>query len=1084
MKLKFIWIIAIFILALPSINALTQAEITEMNSSIVFAFRHDILAKDSGVHNLAATVTGSVISNITQKIAGNASSAWTASGNNYIDTNGAAYNTINFTMLWWAKVDIESQIFPGGCRVNGVIPGDLTVEFSGTGFNPQIRHNTGSLALSSNIPANANGVLNLYAITFTLIGSVGNLSTWFNGTYLAGITLTETYSKCSVDWSLGSYPDIGSLSLRGIMDESTLFNKSLNSDQIYYYYNQTINAYQFPLMNLSGPAPPATIINNTKPNITINYPSDGDTINNLTYKIQILGNVTQQNGTIQNITINSTNWKNSGNITHFNFTFNGSGHQGLWVLNLSANSTDGNRTSQTIQFTIDTESPLIDKSSISNNRTLFYAHDNVSVQINYSDNIKLFSVNLTTPEGYSIVRDNINQTSYIFNTTFNASTYGIGIHTLTTYVCDAHTALTIDEYKTEVDKPNKKIKFDFTEEQGFWEGIFNPASDKNVIVSAKNPTKLKDLGIKKQKDRYTFQYNKTNSSETIYTFVVTSTEKIEIIGNEKGYNGWLVIKGLNKWIDFNTNSGTNLKYTINRIDEKTVEVTVDGITSDYFEFNSIGDLNCVSKDYAYYLFNYTATYSSTVTETTQEVIKLVIDYANISLNGNGTINYNLVNYNITNRSSNNQLNLTLNFTIPEVSFNQTNVTFFWNFIFNQSSFTTINFTQLVNKIRIALCGAGDTPTLNISIWDENSVLEPLNSDIDALFTIWTNSSTNNVNFTFDLNGQNNYSICIFPNTTINTDADLSYNTTGGFRERWFLRNARLTTNVSILKLYNFNSQSGISTLKGTLKDVSYANYPNLITKLQRRYLTENVYRTVQMDKSDDFGLVLFNVIETSQDYIFIFEEDGQQIDSIGPNKFLCTSGLCDVTFVVTKTETSTTPDLELKSAYNNVSQMYQLNFSDTTGLTHSVQLVVSKEVGGSITPICDTTVAASSGTINCNTTGHFGLLTAEVYTSASPLQVAMKEFISKIIDKLWQQSSPLFSGNELKQELTLWGALISITLIIAGSFVSIVVGIIAYIISLIALSYMGIVNFVSIGMITLSAFLGIMVAYLIHKRQE
>jgi hypothetical protein len=267
-------------------------------------------------------------------------------------------------------------------------------------------------------------------------------------------------------------------------------------------------------------------------------------------------------------------------------------------------------------------------------------------------------------------------------------------------------------------------------------------------------------------------------------------------------------------------------------------------------------------------------------------------------------------------------------------------------------------------------------------------------------------------------------------------------------------------------------------LKGNLKNTNYENYPNVITKLQKRYLTENVYRTVQMDKSDDFGLVLFNIIESTQDYILIFQDGSSYLDTTNNLKFLCTSGLCDVTFVVSPVSIGTTPNLQYSTAYNNQTQMYQLNFSDTTGLTSSVQLIISREIGATKTTICDTTISSSSGTINCNTTGYNGLLRAEVYSSASPLKVQVVETISKYFDKLYQQTNSIISSNEL----TLWGSMISITLIVAGSFVSIIVGIIAYIISLFVLSYMGLINFVTGSMITISIVLSIIVAYFVNKR--
>lgn len=467
---------------------------------------------------------------------------------------------------------------------------------------------------------------------------------------------------------------------------------------------------------------------------------------------------------------------------------------------------------------------------------------------------------------------------------------------------------------------------------------------------------------------------------------------------------------------------------------------------------------CNTTTYQYYLFNYTAEFQPNVIQTESQIFKLIIDFANISLRANGTIVYNDIPYNTQNSSSRNQENLT-----ATIQINQPNsANFYWEFKLNQSNFITSNFSQTVTSISIANCTSlTQVSILNISIFNENVPTQYLEGSIDAIFTTWTNNSQNTINFSLSFNDNTNYSVCIFPNTSINSNVYLQYNTTNGFRERYYLTNARFTTNTSLLYLYNFNNQSGISELRGTVRSPEFDYFPNIVTKLQRFYPSENVWRTVQVDRSDEFGLVLFYVIEKTVDYRLIFEQNGNQIDKTDNNlKFTCIDGICSVNFQLDDTNTITSQDLIIQTGYDNRSQIYEVNFSDSTALTSSVRLRVTQYTGVSQRDICDTTLASSSGTLRCNTSGYSGTLTVRIYDSASPEVIFKTEYITKVLDALFKKSG-------MSTEAAFWSVGISSTLTIAGFTIHPILGILLYVISLIGVLFMGLLNYVTIGFITL-----------------
>ncbi len=904
------------------------------------------------------------------------------------------------------------------------------------------------------------GNKNFFVFRINQTGTDLFVSFFINDTQITEDTAASAFSTNTINWTVGGREQGTDTSFVGNLKNAGCINRSLNGQEI-TFLNELIN------INGTNLAAEEVIageeVNNTIPTINIDFPINGSRIDNSTlYPLKINGTVTIQNGSVMNITINDTNWFNSGNATLFNFTFNGSLVEGFWSINISANSTAGNRTSTTIDFYIDITNPTA-VSSLDNNHTLFYLKENITFEINITDNLLLFSLNVTTPEGYNVSFDNVNTTKYIFNGSINVSTYSIGRHTITSEFCDAHTTFDLPDWPF-IKRSDKKIAF-----------------ENGLTIGPDKSLEWINIEVIKHRNKYSFKYtSKEVMINAFRRFVVEGQSKVSILGNQKGYDAWLVVDG-REWVDHNLKSQPNAEYKIIRISEKKVIVEISGLYGKQLEFSSTGRLNCAAQTWDYYIFNYTATFSSTAIETTKDLIILQIDFADIIVVGNGTLNYNGVKHNTTNTTSSSQLNLTLNFTIPQVSANISNVTFFWNFVLNTSSFTTINYTQEINRIQLATCGGlTDVTTLNISIFNEEIVTEYLEASVDAVFNVWTNDSGNTVNFTFDFDGDTNYSICIFPNTTLNVNAILFYNTTGGFRERWYLRSARLTTNASYLNLYNFKSTTGIDELRGILRDSKFAFFKSIYTELQRFYPTENIWRTIQMDKSDDLGNVLFHIIEGTQDYRLLFIRDNTRIDDTDTLKFLCdTNDICDVTFLIDDSAAVTDPELTFVYGYNNISQVFQLNWSDTTGLTNSIRLRVTKETGSASLSICDITTSTSSGTINCNTTGHTGTIRAEIYKTQSPERPFIVVFINKVVDVLYKISSIGI------KETGLWAIGISATMIIAGTTVGGPGGaILAYIFSLIVIFMLGIQNFVTIGFITLVGTMGTIVAILIRQRER
>lgn len=488
------------------------------------------------------------------------------------------------------------------------------------------------------------------------------------------------------------------------------------------------------------------------------------------------------------------------------------------------------------------------------------------------------------------------------------------------------------------------------------------------------------------------------------------------------------------------------------------------------EYRTSSSLNCYKEDLVYHIINYTADYTQAVQEAEQTMLNLTIHFNNIYLEGNGTLNYDGTDYQCNISTEENKTNLFYEITVPD----KQTVYFYWDFTVNSTAFNTTIFNQSVNRVQAGICNGSNINALNISIFNENHPTKYIPGDIDAVFYIWTNTSTELTNFTFEFANQTNYSVCISPNTTMYADAVMYYNTSGGYNMRWYLDNITLSPATQLLDIYNFESQSQ-SELRGTLRDTSFDYFSQVITQLQRFYPDENIWRTVQIDRSDFNGQVVFYITENSQDYRLVFIKDGRILDSTEELKFLCDSSVCEVTFIVDDSTSTISPKLLVNVGYDNNTEVFQVNWTDTTGITNSIRLKVTQERGDNQLTICDTTVSSSSGTINCDTTGYTGNLKAMLYKSQSPEIPFLTKWIPKSIRKLFQYAD-IGIG-----DAGLWAAGIVSTLAIAGSMFHPILGIAIYVFSLFIINALQLLGFVTFGLITVMTVIGMVISLLIKK---
>lgn len=373
------------------------------------------------------------------------------------------------------------------------------------------------------------------------------------------------------------------------------------------------------------------------------------------------------------------------------------------------------------------------------------------------------------------------------------------------------------------------------------------------------------------------------------------------------------------------------------------------------------------------------------------------------------------------------------------------------------------------------CSLFTTPTINLTFWLENYPSIMYNASVEA--NIYVYGDTYNKTYTFTLSGNSSYILCK-SDENITADVYFKYYYDGGYYHRFYQNGQTYTDNLIKYYLYNFNSTTGNSDLVITLRRYdNYNPYTNIYTKLQRYYPSEDVWRTVQMDKSGDYGITSYNIIQKNQDYRLLFyDKDNNLLKQTDSLKFVCDSitGVCSITQILSPyTGTTTTKDLQTNITFSNSTQNITVTFNDPTSVTTSVRVVVTKETSKTTYTICDTTKIGASGTITCDVNGYIGDVLVSVYSTASPEKPFESEWIKIYTVGLYQILG--------EQEGSIWSFMITTTLVFMMGLISPVAGVIATVIAMFIIMYLGMVSIIGNTFVVIIAVLGIIIGIIIKK---
>ena len=682
----------------------------------------------------------------------------------------------------------------------------------------------------------------------------------------------------------------------------------------------------------------APSLDTTLPTITVITPTNG-TISNIKSDFAWINISLNENGSVY---LNNSDWVLSwNNITDYYF-YNTNYNllaDGVHTINITANDSSQNNVTQLLYFTIDVTTPII-VSNLEGNNTYVKDSDNLTYHLNCSDNNLVWSLNVTIDGNAVYNISGIDNPTFFYNGTYNVSGLSAGEHNLTALVCDAHTDYDIGYF--EVKKDKDKISFD------------------NVWVGSESATK--DIYYSKQEDRYNFTFEYAEPRDTIILELPLTCDYIQ---NPK-YKGWFVCPDSPmKWVDFEGDYDIDVKI---KDDRYKITVKADKPTT-RFEFDSVGALNCVNYTYKFYKYSVSTSYNSQIIELTSQTYKMIVSHTGITgVNYSSTFHLNNTEYTTTKTSSSTQTNFTTTIMIPTDWISNTilNVSkeLWWNYTINSVAYNTSTQNQTIYRIFINNCTLyPKTYTLNISFIN-NSDDTAVSVNFESAFDVWYNDITYYRNYSFESDGINYYSLCIYPSwVNYSTTANMEY-TAGGNLYNYNINNYTLSNITKTLSLY---TSDGTTTVTFTVIDQDDQVLENVLIYVMPYDTGTNSYNTVEILSTDYQGVALGNIILNTQPYKFILYYQGVLVFE-SSNTFITSTARTfrvnlqtdyydsvDVAYGIVSTLT-----------FTNATRNFVYTFSDGTGTIHHGCLrVVKRSINGD-TVLNDTCVASAASSIITN----------------------------------------------------------------------------------------------------------------------
>lgn len=382
---------------------------------------------------------------------------------------------------------------------------------------------------------------------------------------------------------------------------------------------------------------------------------------------------------------------------------------------------------------------------------------------------------------------------------------------------------------------------------------------------------------------------------------------------------------------------------------------------------------------------------------------------------------------------------TASLTTPSVTSN-VNKTFNWSvFLTDSSTHTSSNEQQTVLNFGIDNCTTNTIQILNLTLKDEDNQANLIGVGNNTLMRVdvdlYPNASLTTPTFSFSssYSQTNPARVCVnsslggsifYMNSQIEYSADLFS------IEFYNIQNYSLnaTNNPSEnISLYDLNS-SRAQVFTISYKDDTFLAVSGALIQVQRKYVSEGVFKVVEIPMTDVNGEALAHLVLNDVIYSFTIVKDGELLATFNnvyavcqnPSINDCVINLNSFSSNIPVEDFSSSQDFTYTLTWNETSRVVSTTFSIPSGAVSLISLNVT-ESDALGTSLCSSSVTTSAGTLDCTIGSSFGNSSIYAYIYKDNILIAQGML------KLDQDPVDIYGG-----AMVFLGLLVMMTLLGAG----------------------------------------------------
>jgi hypothetical protein len=381
------------------------------------------------------------------------------------------------------------------------------------------------------------------------------------------------------------------------------------------------------------------------------------------------------------------------------------------------------------------------------------------------------------------------------------------------------------------------------------------------------------------------------------------------------------------------------------------------------------------------------TYNSETIEGTQETFTAVVRVGSGYSISQAQLFYNKTAYTGSNFAQGPYRVLSRTLTTPSTD-SDVNASFYWELTLSDASKINLTgYNQTLRVLDIDDCTVFSNKILNFTLIDEEKQTlivngtSPNNTQVQIDFNVNILSFDRSENILNISNSTfaNPVHICLNINLTNNSnyqlDSSVKYTSSGFATEYYNIQNLSLTndTKQQDIFLYDLNSTDN-TDFQLTFTGDDYLPVDNALVYLQRQYVDENKFKTVEIPTTDSNGQTVLHMVRNEVIYNIIIIKNGEILGTFNRIIAFCedyTIGACSITLSGASSEETIynyNDEIGLiysNPSYNSTSRVITFEFTTTDGTIRTVLMNATRNnIFGNRTA-CEDSLTSSGGSLSC-----------------------------------------------------------------------------------------------------------------------